>query len=384
MKPIHKIFFLLTTMIVVGIGACTKFDEPSQVSSTLSSEPILPSTPYSYNINGGWGSSDNNKATLGRVLFYDQSLSVNHTIACASCHKQNLGFADNVAFSTGFNNKLTGRNSMAIVNINPGSSLFWDLRENSVTSMVLKPIQNHIEMGFDQMNLVAARLNQIPYYNGLVTKAFGDAQLTPDRIAEALSQFVMALSSSNTRFDRWNNSYRTNNVLTALELEGSTLFNDKLPCSGCHSGNDIGGWGMANIGLDMNYKDKGATGWSPMFGGPFEDGNKNSFPNTGEGFFKIPSLRNIEYSAPYMHDGRFKTLEQVVDHYNGNIQNHKDLDWRLKTTRDSKTGQNRTTDGPIRWNLTQHEKTALVAYLKTFSDPVLLSDVKYSNPFQLR
>lgn len=393
MKTKYITITLIASFAMLFIVACSKEDETSHVVLNRSSEPVLPASPYDYSFSGGWSSIDNNRATLGRVLFYDKVLSINNTVACADCHKQSLAFADNLPFSIGYANKSTLRNSMAIINENSGSGLFWDLRESSLNSMVLKPIQNHIEMGFDDMTRVVQKIKGIPYYTPLFQKAFGSSGVNSDNIAEAIAEFVRALHSSNSKYDKYihdaggiSSNPATSNLLNPLEKEGYDLFFYKLPCNDCHQGSDLGGWDWANIGLEMNYKDKGVNVASRFIGikQGFGSGIASNSESTGEGFFKIPSLRNIQYTAPYMHDGRFATLEEVVEHYNSGIQNHKNLDWRLKTTKDPSTGERTSTNSPIKLNLTDHDKQALVAFLHTLSDPVLISDPKYSNPFRLK
>lgn len=349
-------FFL--SIILIGFYSCKKENVAVQTSVLKLN---LPESPYSYSsING----SNDKLITLGRVLFYDTHLSINNSISCATCHKQAYGFSDNTTFSRGFENKLTSRNSIAIQNLFNFSSetggLFWDGRETFLSSMVLKPITNHIEMGMNDDNAIAERVKKIPYYNQLFVDAFdGDSKITADRIANALAAFCGSIESKNTKFDQAKNGTAS---LSSLELEGSNLFFTKYNCASCHQSTAFAYYGsigssFINIGLDENYSDKGR-------------GAKTGL-ESDNGKFKVPSLRNIALTAPYMHDGRFATLSEVLDHYSHGIANNPNLDERLKATNGL----------PIQMNISEQEKTALIAFLNTLTDYSLVKDVRFSSPF---
>lgn len=336
----------------------------------------LPATPYTY-INNGLD-SNNNVPTLGRVLFYDLQLSLNNSISCASCHKQAYGFTDNVRFSRGFENRLTSRNSMPIQNLSlfphfiglggksvssvaPSHVLFWDGRETDLKRMVLKPVFNHVEMGIPDPGLLANKLNQLPYYKDLFVKAFGPGEIMPDNISEALKQFVASISSVNTRLDKKN---RNETKFTPQEAFGEQLFITKYNCNRCHQVQEPDGYLFAgtfsNIGLDPVYADNGL--------------GLTTKRDADNGKFKIPSLRNIAVTAPYMHDGRFKTLSDVIDHYKESISNHPNLDQRLR----DKNMQ------PLRMGISDYEKQSIIAFLKTLTDDSMASDPKFSNPFKFK
>ncbi|MEO1021722.1 MAG: cytochrome c peroxidase [Bacteroidota bacterium] len=301
-------------------------------------------------------------ATLGRVLFYDTQLSANNTLSCASCHKQNEGFSDQITLSVGFEGGETGRNSMGLSNARYYESghFFWDERAESLEEQVLLPIQDPVEMGLSLEELVARVSNQ-SYYPVLFTQAFGDDEITTDRISRALSQFVRSIVSYQSKYDegralvnRPNDDFPN---FTELENLGKRLFfSPETQCSNCHVGDVFVGDRARNNGLDAMLTDFGVGGVS---------GNNND-----NGEFKTGSMRNIEHTAPYMHDGRFATLEEVVEHYNSGVQNSPDLDNRLRVN-----GQ------PRQLNLTEQEKEALVLFMKTLTDIGLSSDPKYSNPF---
>jgi len=302
----------------------------------------------------------NNGATLGRVLFYDVNLSKNNAIACASCHHQSKGFADGLSHSKGFEGKVTPRNSMAIINAATNNNLFWDSRSNSAFDLALKPVQNHIEMGMEDMAILTKKIAGISYYPDLFKKAYGNTHVSEEKIAKALAEFLCSIGSTESKFDQGEVNNFEN--FTAMEKLGRKLFfGPKTNCSKCHSGSNFsapdfpGGpygqpevKGTANIGLDVVYADQGM----------------------GDGKFRIPSLRNIALTGPYMHDGRFETLEEVIAHYNSGIENHPALDENLKKG-----------FKPVKMGLTSFEQKALVAFLNTLTDENMVSNPIFADPF---
>ena len=360
--------FLLIAGLVTILFACKKMED-QLTAKTVSL--VLPQTPYDYS-RLDFGGIDlffginNDVATLGRVLFYDTHLSINNTVSCGSCHKQSIAFSDNVTFSSGFENHKTLRNTLPIQNLsNIGSfisgptSLFWDGRATFLPSMVLMPITNHVEMGMSNVNSIVDKVKSLSYYDNLFFKAFRTNQIDATKVSAALSSFVSSIFSGNTRFDR---SSKNQTELNGLEHEGRLLFFKKYDCNSCHKTEQLNGYqaggGFVNIGLEENYIDKGLQ-------------NITNTP-TDNGKFKIPNLRNITLTAPYMHDGRFSTLSAVIDHYSHGIANSPALDPRLR----SANGQ------PMRMNISEHEKTALLAFLNTLTDFAMITDIKYSNPFK--
>lgn len=366
----------------VPLDYATQDDLPQHLANTFintfNNQPFFDS----FEFNGGLGIFDINNsdiffdmssgaflpqitdegATLGRVLFYDPQLSLNNAVSCGSCHHQDKAFADGQQFSKGFGGKITPRNSMSIVNVGLNNNLFWDSRLASLQVMVTHPIQNHIEMGMESMEDIEVKLAKVDYYPALFEKAFGTQEITTERVSNAMTQFLSAMKTGKSKFDQGFENNFTN--YTPLELEGKDLFmSTKTNCTSCHAGINFaapdfpGGpygqpsvKGTANIGLDLDYADEGK----------------------GEGKFRIPSLRNIALTGPYMHDGRFETLEEVVEHYNSGVQAHHALDHNLV----DENGQ------PQRLNLSTFEKKALVAFLHTLTDDAFITDERYSNPFQ--
>lgn len=302
----------------------------------------------------------NDGATLGRVLFYDPRLSINNRISCGSCHSQQHGFADPRQFSEGFGGKITSRNAMAIINPSVNNHFFWDSRVSDIKELSLEPVRNHIEMGMENMDDLVLKLSNTSYYPELFKKAFHSEGISKGKIASALSQFMCSLVSVESRMDKAMASGMSN--FTELEMLGHSLFQGKAMCGSCHSGVNLsapdfpgGGYsqpdiqGTANIGLQLVYTDNGKH----------------------EGQFKIPTLRNIAVTAPYMHDGRFKTLEEVIEHYDNGVVLHQNLDSKF-----------RTPQGAKKLNLSAVEKLALVAFLNTLTDEKFLKDERYSDPFQ--
>jgi len=245
--------------------------------------------------------------------------------------------------------------------------------------MVLKPISNHVEMGLTDMNVLVKKLAQNPKYVDLFNAAYGS--INQKNLADAISTFLLSIKSNNSRFDNevmklgfWGNTQNFKGF-SPDENKGLELFIQHR-CYDCHnpSSNFERSWSnYANIGLELNYKDKGVD-IDAKFGGP-----KNSVSGN-EGFFKIPSLRNVALTAPYMHDGRFETLEQVIEHYNSGVVLHKDLSYQLFNYHVNEDGS--FSKSPRRLNLSEDDKRALVAFLKTLTDEEMIRDVRYSNPFK--
>ncbi|MEZ4449928.1 MAG: cytochrome c peroxidase [Nannocystaceae bacterium] len=317
-------------------------------------------------------------ATLGRVLFYDTELSQNRSLSCAECHQHARGFADDLAFSVGFAGELTGRSSMSLANVRwyaPGR-FFWDERAETLEEQVLGPIQSEIEMGLTLDELVA-RVSARPYSDDLFTAAFGDADVTSDRIARALAQYVRAITSTGSRYDQGKAQVASIADpfpnFSALENQGKQLFlSPQAGCAACHLAGPPPGPGgvFANEAIFQPTEPIN----NGLDAGPVEDDNgvgDVSGDPQDNGLFKSPSLRNVALTAPYMHDGRFATLQQVIDHYDHGVKPHPNLDPRLR-------GPN---NQPRVLNLTPQQKDALIAFLGTLSDEAALADPRFSDPF---
>lgn len=391
----------LLLIAIVGIGLSANFacERPESVETTppppnphYTAEEIavlqehldLPSQPFPYSFNpaphmGTVGTAEISvaRATLGRVLFYDKALSKDQTVSCASCHQQSLAFADDKAFSDGIENRKTARNSIGMgsfasvamyynTSLTAGNNLFWDGRAHSFVEQMEQTITNPAEMGMSLVDIID-RIEDQPYYEILFRKAFDSGDINVDHMMQALGDFMFAINSTNTRLDEALNlegvapnidydKYfsRFNN----MENQGKALFLEH--CMSCHESTitppNFIVFEHANNGLAVEYVDKGVGAVS---GKPSENGS-----------FKIPSLRNIELTGPYMHDGRFETLEEVIDFYSTGIKEHPNLDHRLK-----KNGQAK------KMNFTAEDKAALLAFLKTMTDYQMITEEKFADPF---
>lgn len=383
---IYGVQWLLFGIGIVLFSACRKDpvveqyqEEPPVVEEeeTLKT-PTLPDEPYDYesriypdyfledglldllNTLGGSNQLTNEGATLGRVLFYDRQVSVNRSISCASCHHQEYGFSDPNQLSEGFEGGLSERNSMALINIEFQRRFFWDTRAYSIESQVLMPIEHPVEMGMDLDSLVY-RLQRLPYYPPLFEAAFGDTIITISRVAQGLGQFLKSIRSYESKYDRGlANGFAE---FTDLENEGRALWSSgEHRCTNCHMTPNFGGVFRLVIGLNASGEgDPGVGG----FTGEAED----------MGRFKAVTLRNIELTAPYMHDGRFETLEEVLSFYSTDINPHPYLDDRLTT--DFTVGGT-----PIIMDLSEEQIAAYVAFLKTLTDWGLVENPIYADPFE--
>lgn len=379
-KPIFSIVFLLLIA-----GACK--DDDNQLSNASSnaqgeySRPVLPDQTENYAnqslpnylLAGPVANADNTPpnnpitnagATLGRVLFYDKQMSLNNSLACASCHQSINGFSDPATLSLGFESGLTGRHSMSLANSTyyANGRFFWDERAASLEDQVLMPIQDHVEMGMS-LDSLEKRLNTLDYYPALFTAAFGSDEINSNRISLALAQFIRSMISFNSKFDiglqQVANPGQDFPNFSAEENLGKSLFLDPaIGCAACHGTNAFIAPGPRNNGLDLLNVDDGGVGEA--------NGNANQV-----GQFKVGSLKNIALTAPYMHDGRFATLEEVIEHYNSGVQDNANLSVPL-----------RLPNGGVRsLNLSQEEKDALLAFLNTLTDTVIIGDSKFSDPF---
>ncbi len=307
-------------------------------------------------------------ATLGRVLFYDTKLSANDTISCASCHIQEFAFSDPSRLSTGFNGGHTRRRSIGLTNSRfyASGKFFWDERADTLEQQVLMPIQDSVEMGMDLTTLVSV-IEAQEYYPALFNDAFGSSEISSQRIALALAQFVRSMVSVTSPYDvgRAQVSSPVDNFpnFTTSQNLGKRLFNNPgnnaPPCAACHATEAFVGINPAvNNGLDRSSRDD--------LGIAETTGNQ-----TDEGKFKTPSLRNIALRAPFMHDGRFNTLNEVIQFYNRDIERHPNLHPLLRDNRGR----------VVRYRFNNEERRSLVSFLNTLTDFEMIIDEKYSDPF---
>ena len=398
---------LLVALCAVAVVSCTKVitGEPQR--------PVLPETAPDYRtemapifeVQTGIeeGPNLNERAQLGRVLFHDRMLSQNGAVSCNSCHHQSHGFAEPRALSSGLRQELTERNASHLANPGAQFAYFWDGRANDLTTQVTMPVENHVEMGFRSLDDLVVRLGQLDYYPDQFEAAYGQPEPTIERIQDALSTFLRCLVSCRSKADDafseampdvWNpwGVLQGDIALTGLndlELEGFELFHGKAQCANCHGGPHFNGWGLdfADIGLDADVE---AGDFTPIdAGGGFFGGG------WGPTAMKVPSLRNVALTAPYMHDGRFATLDEVIDHYSHGIQDVPTLDPRLRDWNHGVVtggpdliepiifpgGTTLEDIPPVRLNFTAQERLALKAFLNSLTDYAFVEDPRFSNPF---
>ncbi|MCF6279015.1 MAG: cytochrome-c peroxidase [Flavobacteriaceae bacterium] len=294
---------------------------------------------------------------LGRKLFFDTILSGDNTQSCASCHSPETAFSDSNQFSTGIDGSLGGRNSMPIFNLawNYDENFFWDGRTFSLESQALQPVINPIEMHNTWVLAVADLQNDTQYPN-LFFEAFGTTTIDSVLVAKAIAQFERTLISANSRFDKHLLGEIT---LTTSELNGFNIFMDesKGDCFHCHGNANNPLWTdnkFHNNGLDAIFTDYG-LGY--ITGDPADNGK-----------FRSPSLRNLQFTAPYMHDGRFNTLEEVINHYSEGLVNSPTIDPLMKNV----------DDGGVQ--LSNSEKIDLKAFLLSLSDEEFTTNPNFQAP----
>ncbi len=392
LKTGHRLYTIVIACIAAGLSACagpngdvTGTDTTTAaafpgVTAYLSIDPTrlanyaAASFPAYYDAavfqqldNSGANPITNAGATLGHVLFFDKRLSINNTVSCASCHIQVQGFTDTARLSLGFDGVgRTGSHAMRLGNARffAGAGFFWDRRAATLEIQATQPIQNSVEMGFDAahggLDSLFRKMRALPYYPELFRLVYGDTAITEIRIQRAIAQYVRSIASVSSR---WDDGYaqvynpalpdRGLNTpvpgLTAEENRGRQLFIQPPPqggagCAGCHLPPT---YSLAANSLS-NGLDAGETR-----------------------IFKSPSLKGVAVAGPYMHDGRFATLDEVVAHYDTGIQAGPALDNRLRGPQ----GQ------PLRLNLTAADRAALVAFMRTLTDTRVTADPRFTDPF---
>lgn len=300
---------------------------------------------------------------LGRFLFYDPILSYDSSISCASCHKQESAFSDApTQFSTGINGQKLFRNTMPLFNLAWYKAYFWDGKASSLESQVFHPVRAHNEMALDWPTAVS-RIERNIFYRKKMKAAFGEAKIDSILIAKAIAQFERTLISNNSKYDQ---VLMGKAQFSKDEYEGFELVNNQTKgnCLHCHTTDSdaLGTTGnFSNNGLDpvyqpFDYTDKGLGGIS---------GKENEL-----GLFKIPSLRNVALTAPYMHDGRFKTLEEVINFYSDHVHNSYNIDSKMEFNNRSSL------------KLTEEEKKKIVLFLHTLTDSSFINNPNFSNPFK--
>ena len=275
------------------------------------------------------------KAELGRMLYFDNRISADASVSCATCHDPKFGFADGQPVSTGIRGQKGGRSAPTVINRAYSLAQFWDGRAATLEDQAVGPMANPIEMGNNHTTVVST-LRGIQGYKPLFRKAFGDEEITLDRVAKAIATFERTIVSGNAPYDRYRAGDRK--ALSEAQVRGMKVYFDKAKCDQCHEGVNFTSNMFANIGVGMS-KAKPDVGRFEVTKNPSDWGS-----------FKTPTLREIEHTGPYMHDGSLKTLAEVVEYYDKGGEPNKNLDSRIK---------------PLR--LTAQDKSDLVEFLKALS-----------------
>ncbi len=372
----------LPVVVVIDPYAATKLAFGTNIDPTNLLNYANQSKPtYILKDNTGNNAITNQKATLGRVLFYDKNLSTNNTISCGSCHKQNFAFSDTALVSNGVEGGLTVRHSMRLINTRfaKENKFFWNERAASLEIQTTMPIQDHLEMGFSglsgrgDMSTLLAKLSKINYYNELFKFVYGDTIVTESRLQESLAQFVRSIQSFDSKYDVGRAQVRNDNDafpnFTTIENTGKNLFltppvfnasglriTGGVGCNGCHN--------APEFDIDPNSRNNGIIG--------IVGSNNIELNDT-----RAPSLRDLTktdgtVNSRMMHTGVFNSLRAVMGHYNTIPANPRNtnLDARLKP---NNVGQ--------QLNLTTEETDAVIAFIKTLAGTSVYVDKKWGNPF---
>ncbi len=359
----------IIALVVVVLASC-KPDEQTEIPRTYDA-------PTAYNLElpnffPEMEIPEDNPLTeegvrLGRFLFYERRLSGDNTLSCAGCHRPNEGFSDSRRFSEGITGERGTRNSMPMFNLGYAQFFFWDGRAKTLEEQILEPVPNPIEM-HQSWQRSAEKLANIEGYKVMFGEAFGTEDIDSIRVSKAIAQFLRTMVSGNSKFDR----FRRGEVqLTAAEQRGLDLFQKEggdpelvpggqngADCFHCHGFGDMQftDGRIHNNGLDSEFWDLGAGG---------VNGNPNDY-----GKFKTPSLRNISFTAPYMHDGRFATIEEVIEHYNSGGKESATIDPFMKYT-----------SGGLQ--LSDEAKADLIAFLETLNDEEFMNNPAFAPPREM-
>lgn len=317
------------------IDSFTGFQQPAN----------FPESVYHFNTN----EITQAKFELGRKLFYEPRFSRDNTVSCGSCHIQSAGFTHHGHdVSHGIDDRLGKRNSPPIMNLAWGKSFFWDGGVFDLDLQPIVPITNPVEMD-ETMNNVVKKLRDHEAYPGLFKKAFGNEEISTEKVMKALSQFMVMLVSANSKYDSV--MRKQGATFTTQEQQGYELF--KTHCGTCHK---------EPLFTDESFRDNG------IGAGPNNDEGRYLVTlNAADKYkFKVPSLRNISYTTPYMHDGRFITLDAVLEHYTSHVKNTANLDPLLKQ------------GSTLGISLTKEEQINIIAFVQTLNDRQFITDKRFS------
>jgi cytochrome c peroxidase len=287
---------------------------------------------------------------LGKMLFYDAALSRNNTISCGFCHQQPTAFTHHGHdLSHGIDDKLGRRNSLPIQNLVWYKHFFWDGGVHNLDLVPLNPIGNIVEMDEDPETIIE-KLREQQKYKDQFSTAFGADEINSTRLLQALSQFMATMISANSRYDKFRRNEGVN--LTTDELEGYEIFKER--CATCHA---------TDLFTDQSFRNNGFSSPADILK---DQGREEITLNPQDrGKFKVPSLRNVEYTAPYMHNGKLESLEEVLDFYTAGVQLSPTLDPALN-------------NGQLGFSINDDQKKKIIAFLKTLTDEQFLSDSRFS------
>ena len=361
---------VLLGVVALGVASCKKEDVPAAEPT-----PAAP-TAYALTVPAGFPTPvipadnplTNEGVALGRMLFYEKALSSTGTMACGSCHQQSKAFTDGRALAVGVDGVANPRGTMSLANVLWSTQLTWDGAFTTLETQALKPLENTIEL-HQPLTAGVAKLQANSTYPPLFQAAFGTKTITNELVLKALAQFERTLISGSSRYDKYK---ATSAGFTSDEVAGLRLYFQHIApgvvrgaeCFHCHteplmSSNYAGQF--FNNGLDLTFTDPGRGGVTGLA--------------VDKGKFIAPTLRNIALTAPYMHDGRFTTLEEVLDHYSDHVQMASPgLDNNLIQ------GLNNPPFG-THMDLTATEKRQVIAFLKTLTDSTFITDKRFSSPF---
>ncbi|PWK20338.1 cytochrome-c peroxidase [Xanthomarina spongicola] len=353
-------FLYISCLIGLIYTSCTNEPADNYVSYSPTPQPLNIPPLFEENIIAPVLPIDNPQTVegiaLGKKLFFDPILSADNTQACASCHAPQNAFTDSARFSIGIDGIAGNRNSMPLFNMawNYDELFFWDGRVFSLEHQAIEPVTNPIEM-HNTWEVVVSRLQQSNEYPELFQAAFGNQTITKELATKAIAQFERTLISANSKFDRYLLGEAT---LTPEEQNGLNVFMDETrgDCFHCHGNPNNPLWTdniFHNNGLDATFTD---LGLGEISGDPTDNGK-----------FKSPSLRNLAFTAPYMHDGRFNTLDEVINHYSEGLVDSPTIDPLMK----------KVDEGGV--HLTPQDKSDLKAFLLTLSDPSFINNPDFQN-----
>lgn len=348
---------LLSAAIALALLGCRK--DPALEALTGAPTPLELALPghladsgiYAHRAPGNPLTAEG--VALGRLLFYEKALSDNYSMSCGSCHRQEDAFSDARRFSIGTDGSVGRRQAMSIANMAFDMHIFWDGRVSTLEQQAALPVIDHAEMR-NTWPVVVARLSGMPKYPPLFTKAFGSPRIDSARVVQAIAQFERTLLSFDSRWDRYMYGGDAS-ALSEQELRGMDLFFRRGHCNDCHKAPLFADHALRNNGLDLVYADGGL---GELTGNPADQGK-----------FKVTTLRNIARTAPYMHDGRFATLDEVVRFYAEEVRTESPL-------LDNHMGP--WLAGQV--NLSAQDRADLVAFLHALTDEGFLSNAAFSDP----